>query len=267
MDYLEELQTAYTAVVADALDQLGLRDRVLDPGVRAMPPRRRSPAARCPCTSPTATPSRTRRTRTGSASSRQSTWRCHRHRSRRRHSRCHLGRALLVRCAGTRCAAAISDGFIRDVTLTAQVGFPVFARGCSPLDTLGRARLVSVGDDIQCGGVTVSRGDYMVADADGVAAVPANAVDGVVGIVRQKASRETGGRGSCSRVRACERSGIATASFSGRSSGIPVVQLLEPRDPDEPEDAVEREHDRLRRLVVGQLAGVWLGMREGDERI
>ena len=34
----------------------------------------------------------------------------------------------------------------------------------------------------------------MVADADGVAAVPANAVEGVLGIVRQKARRETGGR-------------------------------------------------------------------------
>ena len=36
MDYLTEMQAAYTAVVADALDQLGLRDRALDPAVRAL---------------------------------------------------------------------------------------------------------------------------------------------------------------------------------------------------------------------------------------
>ena len=35
LDYLAELQTAYTAVVADALDQLGLRDR----GARSGRPR------------------------------------------------------------------------------------------------------------------------------------------------------------------------------------------------------------------------------------
>ena len=127
---------------------------------------------------------------------------------------------------------------------------------------------MSVGDDIQCGGVTVSRGDYMVADADGVAAVPANAVDGVVGIVRQKASRETGGReellAGASVREVWDRYGIFSAVGARES---PSFSFLSPRDPDEPEDAVEREHDRLRRLVVGQLAEVWLGMREGDERI
>ena len=51
-----------------------------------------------------------------------------------------------------------------------------------------------IGDDVQCGGVTVRRGDYMVADADGVVAVPASAVDGVLEIVRRKANSETVGR-------------------------------------------------------------------------
>ena len=36
MDHLTKLDHAYTAVVADALDQLGLRDRAFDPAIRLM---------------------------------------------------------------------------------------------------------------------------------------------------------------------------------------------------------------------------------------
>jgi 4-hydroxy-4-methyl-2-oxoglutarate aldolase len=195
MDYLAELQAAYTAVVADALDQLGLRDRILDPGVRAMHTAATVAGRALPVhvAHSDAIPDPPyedwirliEAVEPGDAiviavdeGIHAATW----------------GELFSCAAQGRGARAAISDGFIRDVTLTAQVGFPVFARGCCPLDTLGRARLVSVGDEIRCGGVTVSRGDYMVADADGVAAVPANVVDGVLEIVRQKASRETGGR-------------------------------------------------------------------------
>ena len=195
MDYLAELQSAYTAVVADALDQLGLRDRVLDPGVRALHATATVAGRALPVhvahSDAIADPPYEDWIRLiemvepGDAiviavddGIRAATW----------------GELFSCAARGRGAQAAISDGLIRDAALTAKVGFPVFARGCSPLDTLGRAKLVSVGDDIRCGGVTVSRGDYMVADSDGVVAVPASAVAGVVEIVRHKASRETGGR-------------------------------------------------------------------------
>ena len=195
MDYLGELQTAYTAVVADALDQLGLRDQVLDPGVRALY-RSQTVAGRAltvHVASSDANPDPPyedwirliETVQPGDAiviavddGIRAATW----------------GELFSCAAQGRGARAAISDGYIRDAAATAQVGFAVFARGCCPLDTLGRARLVSIGDDVRCGGVTVRRGDYMVADADGVAAVPASAVDGVLEIVRRKANSETVGR-------------------------------------------------------------------------
>jgi 4-hydroxy-4-methyl-2-oxoglutarate aldolase len=195
MEYLAELQTAYTAVVADALDQLGLRDRALDPAVRALHTSATVAGRALPVhvTPSDAIPDPPyedwiqliEKIQPGDAiviavddGIRAATW----------------GELFSCAARGRGARVAISDGLVRDAALTAEVGFPVFARGCSPLDTLGRARLASVGEDIVCGGVTVSRGDYMIADADGVVAVPAHAVEGVIEIVREKARLETGGR-------------------------------------------------------------------------
>ena len=132
MDYVAELQSAYTAVVADALDQLGLRDRVLDPGVRALHTSATVAGRALPVHVAHSSAIPILRTRTGSASSRPSspamriiiavddgiraaTW----------------GELFSCAAQGRGARAAISDGFIRDARMTAQVGFPVFARGCS----------------------------------------------------------------------------------------------------------------------------------------
>ena len=141
MDYLAELQAAYTAVVADALDRLGLRDRVLDPSVRALHTSATVAGRALPVHVRRATPCPDppyedwirliEAVQPGDAiviavdeGIRAATW----------------GELFSCAAQGRGAQAAISDGFIRDATLTAQVGFPVFARGCSPLDTLGRAR-------------------------------------------------------------------------------------------------------------------------------
>jgi 4-hydroxy-4-methyl-2-oxoglutarate aldolase len=195
MDNLAQLQSAYTAVVADALDQLGLRDRALDPAIRALHASatvagRALPVHVVPSAAKPDPPYESwirliEMIEPGDAlviavddGIRAATW----------------GELFSCAARGRGALVAISDGLVRDATLTAEVGFPVFARGCSPLDTLGRAEIASVGEDIRCGGVTVARGDYMVADADGVIAVPANAVGGVMDIVREKTRLETGGR-------------------------------------------------------------------------
>lgn len=195
MDHLPELQTAYTAVVADALDQLGLRDRALDPAVRALHTSATiagraltvhvAPSDAIPDPPYEAWIRLVEMIQPGDAiviavddGIRAATW----------------GELFSCAARGRGALCAISDGLVRDATLTADVGFPVFARGCSPLDTLGRAELASVGEDIVCGGVTVSRGDYMVGDADGVMAVPVDAVERVLQVVREKARLETGGR-------------------------------------------------------------------------
>ncbi|MCX5997486.1 MAG: RraA family protein [Chloroflexi bacterium] len=73
--------------------------------------------------------------------------------------------------------AAVVDGPVRDIRRTLEIGFPVWARGNIPTDSIGRTDLVGVGSPIYCGGVTVKPGDIIFADRDGVVVIPVQDVD------------------------------------------------------------------------------------------
>lgn len=73
--------------------------------------------------------------------------------------------------------AAVVDGPIRDISRILEIGFPVWARGNIPADSVGRVDLVGVGRPILCGGVRVEPGDIVVADRDGVVVIPLARVD------------------------------------------------------------------------------------------
>lgn len=68
-------------------------------------------------------------------------------------------------------AAVVIDGAARDPEEAEAVGFPVFARAQAtatpPLDGPGEVNV-----PVACGGVVVNPGDIMVADANGIVAVP-----------------------------------------------------------------------------------------------
>lgn len=70
------------------------------------------------------------------------------------------------------CAGAVIDGAVRDVATMNEMGFAVFARGTCPRDSLHRQRVVAVDVDVEVGGVRISPGDLVFADADGVVVVP-----------------------------------------------------------------------------------------------
>ena len=89
---------------------------------------------------------------------------------------------------------AVIDGLVRDVARIQQLGFPLFAAGIKPVDSRGRGRVVSFNVPVQCGGVLVSPGDLVFADLDGVIAIPASLVDEVVRLATDKVSRETHSR-------------------------------------------------------------------------
>jgi regulator of RNase E activity RraA len=78
------------------------------------------------------------------------------------------------------CAGVVIDGGCRDVDLIKQIGFPVFARYVTPQDAVGRWNVLEWGHTVEIGGVTVSTGDYLVADADGAAVIPAAVRDQVL---------------------------------------------------------------------------------------
>jgi regulator of RNase E activity RraA len=89
---------------------------------------------------------------------------------------------------------AVVDGYIRDTRQLIELGFPVFSRGASPLDTRGRAEVVGWGESTVCGGVEVEPRDIVVADSDGVVIVPAALGAEVCEMISSRRRDERGAR-------------------------------------------------------------------------
>jgi regulator of RNase E activity RraA len=68
--------------------------------------------------------------------------------------------------------AAVVDGSIRDLPQIGRLQFPVFSRGVAPSTTINHFRFAGVNIPVICAGVRVNAGDIIVADEDGVVAVP-----------------------------------------------------------------------------------------------
>jgi 4-hydroxy-4-methyl-2-oxoglutarate aldolase len=82
------------------------------------------------------------------------------------------GELLSTAAQRSGCVGAIVDGAVRDTVKMAAMGFAVFARGTSPYDSRDRNRVIDVDVPVEIDGVRFSPGDLVVADADGVVVVP-----------------------------------------------------------------------------------------------
>lgn len=69
-------------------------------------------------------------------------------------------------------AGAVIDGGVRDTAYLRKIRFPVFALGIVPSTSVNHYRFAGANVPIDCGGVSVSAGDIVVADEDGVVVVP-----------------------------------------------------------------------------------------------
>ena len=65
----------------------------------------------------------------------------------------------------------VVDGFVRDLPSIAELDFPVFARGTTPIGPLHRGP-GEINYAVCCGGVVVNPGDIIVGDSMGVVVVP-----------------------------------------------------------------------------------------------
>ena len=74
----------------------------------------------------------------------------------------------------------VVDGAVRDVEQTEALELSVFARSISPATMVGRYTSIARDVPVVCGGVTVSPGDYIVGDRDGVVCIPSGQVKEVV---------------------------------------------------------------------------------------
>jgi 4-hydroxy-4-methyl-2-oxoglutarate aldolase len=90
------------------------------------------------------------------------------------------GELLSTAATSKGARGAVIDGFTRDSGGIIEMGFPVFTRGYSPLDSKGRLEVIAHGVPIRCGGVVVSPGDIVFGDRDGVVIIPENAASEVL---------------------------------------------------------------------------------------
>jgi regulator of RNase E activity RraA len=192
---LARLQILTSALAADALDRLGLRNQATDPAIRPLRPGHRL-AGRALPVSVVASEAMPNEPYVGEMRAiellqagdvpvyvtppdvRAAVW----------------GELFSLAARGRGAVGAVVDGPMRDADAVALLGFPVFCRSFSPLDTMGRAVVSDIGSDVICGGVRVRRGDYLVADEDGVVVVPAELADEVVAHVEKKLRGEHGAR-------------------------------------------------------------------------
>ncbi len=74
----------------------------------------------------------------------------------------------------------VVDGGCRDVEFILKIGFPVFCSFNTPADIVARWVPDRFGEPITIGTVTISSGDYILGDRDGVVVLPANMAGEVI---------------------------------------------------------------------------------------
>ncbi len=171
----------YSAVLCDALDQVGLREQAMRADIRPVYPVAKVVGRALTVQSVDVYEPDTNiyeheiaavdSLRAGDvmvASTQQSTRTC-------------LWGELLSTAATARGAnGAIIDGYTRDVRLIQEMQFPVFSTGIYPVDSAGRGMVISYNTPINCGGVVVHPGDIIFGDYDGVVVIPEDAAEEVI---------------------------------------------------------------------------------------
>lgn len=71
---------------------------------------------------------------------------------------------------GFGCVGLVTNGFARDILQVRELKFPCFAAGISPSHAY--CRLLTTGQPVTVGGVTIKPGDLLHGDANGVTTIP-----------------------------------------------------------------------------------------------
>jgi 4-hydroxy-4-methyl-2-oxoglutarate aldolase len=108
---------------------------------------------------------------------------------------CFFGELIATRMKALGSAGALVDGGVRDTGPVGRMGYPVFARFRSPIQSIGRWRVVETGVPVSLPGATsehvkVSPGDFVLGDGDGVVVIPADVVSAVLQRAESLASQE-----------------------------------------------------------------------------
>jgi regulator of RNase E activity RraA len=98
--------------------------------------------------------------------------------------------SVAARARGAR--GTLIDGYCRDASRIAGLGYPVWCRGTLPLDCKGRTAVTAWRQPAVVGGLPVRPGDLVVADDDGAVVVPAELTEETISRALAKASKEHG---------------------------------------------------------------------------
>lgn len=103
----------------------------------------------------------------------------------------HWGEVLGIAALERGVRGLVIDGGVRDVARLAQLPFPVFSSSISARGTV-KEWPGTMGEALRLGDVVVSRGDLVVADADGIAVIPTDHVEVTLAESRRRAAVESG---------------------------------------------------------------------------
>jgi 4-hydroxy-4-methyl-2-oxoglutarate aldolase len=83
------------------------------------------------------------------------------------------------------CVGALVDGGVRDLGWLGDLGFPVYAKYRTPIQSIGRWKVTAWGAPVSLPGATarhveVNPGDFVLGDEDGVLVIPAAVVEEVL---------------------------------------------------------------------------------------
>lgn len=94
---------------------------------------------------------------------------------------CYFGELIAIGMQERGSAGALIDGGIRDVRWLGHHQFPVFARYRTPVQSIGRWKVISHQTPVEIRGatkpfVTVKPGDFILGDEDGVIVIPSDVI-------------------------------------------------------------------------------------------
>ena len=101
------------------------------------------------------------------------------------------GEVLTTAAEAAGLVGLVIDGGVRDVAALEAHGFPVFSSTIS-LPGARKDQPGTVGAPVTVGGVSVSRGDWVVGDVDGVTVVPAALLETVTAAGEVREAKEAG---------------------------------------------------------------------------
>jgi regulator of RNase E activity RraA len=108
---------------------------------------------------------------------------------------CFFGELISIGMQERGCVGALVDGGIRDVGWIGKLGFPVFARYRTPVQSIGRWKVVESDVPVPMPGATVANvkvtpGDFILADTDGAIVIPAAVAEHVLERAEELGRRE-----------------------------------------------------------------------------